>query len=122
MDNQFIYGQLNEEGVCIAVSYLSGEVIKDNMINLSQIENPSECLGARYVAKSRSWEPGPPIVIEPEPNLFDEIIDLKRQVQGLSTIVADQAELRDMMTSLTQTVAAQTRAIDDIVAESRRAP
>jgi len=43
----FYYAQINEAGICFAVSELAGEVIADNMVQLESYD--TSLLGKRYV-------------------------------------------------------------------------
>lgn len=42
----FLYAQLDKEDICISISQLSGEVIADNMIALTEHE---DVLGKQYI-------------------------------------------------------------------------
>ena len=54
------YAQINSENICFAVSYLSGEVIADDMIRLSEEDEP---LGKKY--NNGTWEEVPKPKPEP---------------------------------------------------------
>lgn len=43
----FIYAQLDEENICIGISYLSGPVTADNVVRIDE-ETASICMGWRY--------------------------------------------------------------------------
>ena len=63
------YAQINSENICFAVSYLSGEVIANDMIRLSAEDEP---LGKKY--NNGTWEELPPQPTpEPEPTQLDRI-------------------------------------------------
>lgn len=63
------YAQINSENICFAVSYLSGEVIADDMIMLNEEDEP---LGKKY--NNGAWEELPPQPApEPEPSQLDRI-------------------------------------------------
>lgn len=50
--NKFIYAQLDEGGKVIAITYPRDELEGDNIIDLSQYDNPDKLLGAMYDGKS----------------------------------------------------------------------
>ena len=53
----YTYAQLNGDDICEAVSQLSGEVIQDNMIDVTDIENSFQLLGMKYIRATKVWEP-----------------------------------------------------------------
>lgn len=55
------YAQIDSNNICFAVSYLSGEIITDDMIRISETDEP---LGKKY--NNGIWEELPP---QPEPEL-----------------------------------------------------
>ena len=58
----FIYAELNTNGICKAVSKLSGEVIKDTMIRIDSYDE--SLLGKKY--NNGIWEEVErPVVVEP---------------------------------------------------------
>ena len=57
------YAQIDSNNICFAVSYLSGEIITDDMIRISETDEP---LGKKY--NNGIWEELPPQP-EPEPEL-----------------------------------------------------
>jgi hypothetical protein len=52
------YAQLNGEGICYAVSMLSGEVVADNMIAIDEYDE--SLLGKRYNRETGEFEEVPP--------------------------------------------------------------
>ena len=44
----YLYAQLDGNNVCVGTSQLSGEVIKDNMIRLTETEFLSGLMGKKY--------------------------------------------------------------------------
>ena len=65
----FKYAQIDSNNICFAVSYLSGEVIADDMIMLNEEDEP---LGKKY--NNGTWEELPPQPApEPEPSQLDRI-------------------------------------------------
>ena len=63
------YAQIDSNNICFAVSYLSGEVIADDMIMLNEEDEP---LGKKY--NNGTWEELPPQPApEPEPSQLDRI-------------------------------------------------
>ena len=65
----FKYAQIDNDNICFAVSYLSEEVIADDMIRLSEEDEP---LGKKY--NNGTWEELPPRPqSEPEPTQLDRI-------------------------------------------------
>lgn len=59
------YAQIDSNNICFAVSYLSGEVIADDMIMLNEEDEP---LGMKY--KDGIWEEVPKP--EPEPTELEK--------------------------------------------------
>ena len=49
----FLYAQLNDNGYCISVSDLSGEVIDEKMIPITDFDN--SYLGRKYDITNKSW-------------------------------------------------------------------
>lgn len=80
---QFIYAQLNQENICVAVSYLSGEVQKENMIRIDQ-DTALNCMGKRYA--NGIWEEMPEEPMpEPENQPTNEDI-MNLLVNGLTDL------------------------------------
>lgn len=63
----FIYAQINEQGYCIGLSSLSGEVVNDNLILLEEYD--TSYLGRKYDIENKTWTDDyyveEPIEIEP---------------------------------------------------------
>ena len=49
----FLYAQLNDNGYCISVSDLSGEVIDEKMIPITEFDD--SYLGRKYDTTNKSW-------------------------------------------------------------------
>ena len=49
----FLYAQLNDNGYCISVSDLSGEVIDEKMIPITDFDNSYLC--RKYDITNKSW-------------------------------------------------------------------
>lgn len=49
----FLYAQLNDNGYCISVSDLSGEVIDEKMIPITEFDD--SYLGRKYDITNKSW-------------------------------------------------------------------
>lgn len=70
------YAQIDSENICFAVSYLSGEIIADDMIRLSAEDEP---LGKKY--NNGIWEELPP---QPEPEPEQSQLDrIEANIQSL---------------------------------------
>ena len=63
----YFYAQIDENNICIAVSYLSGKVTADNMLRLETYD--TSLLGKKY--NNGVWEEVPKP--EPEPTQLDRI-------------------------------------------------
>jgi len=77
------YAQLNENNICIGISQLSGEVIKDNMIEIQSFDNDK--LWRKYENKAWSTEKFEPQSTAP----ISEFEQLKAEQQELSDTVAE---------------------------------
>ena len=77
------YAQLNENNICIGISQLSGEVIKDNMIEIQSFDNDK--LWRKYENKAWSAEKFEPQSTAP----ISEFEQLKAEQQELSDTVAE---------------------------------
>jgi hypothetical protein len=54
------YAQLDASNICGGVSQLSGEVIADNMVAITQEQYESaSVMGQQYNASTQTWSPGP---------------------------------------------------------------
>lgn len=82
------YAQIDiDTGVCISVSYLSGEVEADHMIPLTNDQDVQP--GDIYRAADGTWtRPEPQSVPEPEPSLQDRITQLETE----NTALKDRVE------------------------------
>lgn len=49
----FLYAQLNDNGFCVSVSDLSGEVIDEKMIQITDFDD--SYLGRKYDITNKSW-------------------------------------------------------------------
>ena len=81
---EYIYAQLNEEGICFSVSHLSGPVEREDMILLSQ---ETDCLGKRY--GDGVWEDVPK---QEETLLESELITAQMLLNQQKIILAQQQQ------------------------------
>lgn len=63
----YFYAQLNNENIVVGISQLSGEVLRDDMIDITDFETAPE-LGSRYDPETESFEAPDPMP-EPEPTI-----------------------------------------------------
>ena len=88
---EYIYAQLNEEGICFSLSHLSGPVEREDMILFSQ---ETDCLGKRY--HDGIWEE----VAQPEPEPDkDEWIQAQLLLHQ-AEIIAGQKEQDETLAAL----------------------
>lgn len=88
------YAQIDSNNICLAVSYLSGEVIADNMIRLLEADEP---LGKKY--NNGTWEelpPQPAPEAEPTENEIIQAEMLLNQAQ----IIATQQEQDEVLAAI----------------------
>ena len=83
----FLYAQLNDNGFCISVSDLSGEVIDEKMIQITDFDD--SYLGRKYDITNKSWtdeylEKNNAEDIEIAPS---EVEELQEQINDLQDIV-----------------------------------
>lgn len=69
------YAQINDEGICFAVSSLSGTVDQPNMIQLDSYD--MSVLGKRYA--DGNWQEVEQPTVEPEPTQLDRIEEAVQQ-------------------------------------------
>lgn len=68
----FKYAELNDENIIVGISYLSGEVITDNMILINDIEVE---LGSTYNRETGELTPPePPPEVEYQPSIEEKIL------------------------------------------------
>lgn len=83
-----IYAQLNENKICVGISQLSGEVIQENMIEITSVD--STLLWKKY--ENGAWSTG---TFEPQSTApITEFEQLKSQLQ---TVQSDNANLVTML-------------------------
>ena len=83
----FLYAQLNDNGYCISVSDLSGEVIDEKMIPMTDFDN--SYLGRKYDITNKSWTDE---YLEKNNDKYTEITpskeeELQEQINDLQDIV-----------------------------------
>ena len=83
----FLYAQLNDNGYCISVSDLSGEVIDEKMIPITEFDD--SYLGRKYDITNKSWTDE---YLEKNNDKYTEITpskeeELQEQINDLQDIV-----------------------------------
>lgn len=63
----YIYAQINDENICVGISYLSGLISADNMIHIDE-ETAAVCMGRKY--ENENWIEAPMLNL-PEPELSE---------------------------------------------------
>lgn len=85
----FNYAQINEQGYCIGVSFLCGEVTSEDMI---LIEEDGNYIGRKYDRQNKKWtDEYLPI---PEPQTQLTLQDIKNDISPIketTTLTADDA-------------------------------
>lgn len=85
----FNYAQINEQGYCIGVSFLCGEVTSEDMI---LIEEDGNYIGRKYDRQNKKWtDEYLPI---PEPQIPVTLEDIKGDtapIKETTTLTADDA-------------------------------
>ena len=126
----YTYAQINDEGICVGVSQLSGKVIQANMIDVTDTDNPFELFGLKHT-KAGAWEPEsviePELSESPEPVTLESLqrtIDrLEEKVIAMATLVTD-AEVDEGVRSYAREVltqAVESTAVRAEVAERMKA-
>lgn len=59
----YVYAQIDLNNVCFCVSFLAGEVLRDDLINIADHADPYSLLGQIYDKETGIWTAPP----EPEP-------------------------------------------------------
>ena len=93
----YIYAQLNDENIVMAVSQLSGEVDAPNMIQIDSFDH--NLLGKRYNAKTGEFEEvlqQPPEPESPEPT-EQEIVNAE--------LLLEQAKIMETLNTMDKTMA-----------------
>ncbi len=88
---QYIYAQLKQANTCIGVSQLAGEVIQDNLIDVSDHAEPYSLLGQAYDRETGDFYMPEPKPLPPEldftplsqPMAAEDTTALQVEVQAL---------------------------------------
>lgn len=88
------YAQIDSNNICFAVSYLSGEVIADDMIRLSAEDEP---LGKKY--NNGTWEEVPSQPAPESEPTEDEIIQAE-MLLNQAQIIATQEEQDEVLAAI----------------------
>lgn len=75
----FNYAQINEQGYCIGVSFLSGEVINENMIFIAE---DGDYIGRKYDRQNKEWTDE--YFSVPEPQISVTLEDIKQDTSLIS--------------------------------------
>ena len=90
----FLYAQLNDNGYCISVSDLSGEVIDEKMIPLTDFDD--SYLGRKYDITNKSWT--------------DEYLE-KNNAEDIEIAPSKEEELQEQINELQDAVMSLTNTI-----------
>lgn len=94
----FIYAQINEQGYCIAISSLSGEVINDNLILLEEYDE--SYLNRKYDTETKEWT-DEYYVYEPlEVTLSEHELITKETYETTSLSAEDNLLNMDLLTTI----------------------
>jgi hypothetical protein len=63
----------------VGVTYPAGEIIKGDMVNISDMEDPYSCIGKRW-GESGEWED----VERPEPEPEPDIVEVTERIQAIT--------------------------------------
>lgn len=80
------YAQINSEGYIVSDSYLSGEVIADNMIPLSE----------DFDLKNKRYVNGEWIVVEPKPELLPTLSETEEAILNTNANVEYLVALKEL--------------------------
>lgn len=85
----FNYAQLNEQGYCIGISFLSGEVTSNDMI---LIEENGDYIGRKYDKQNKKWTDECLSIPEPQiPITLEDIKGDTAPIKETTTLTADDA-------------------------------
>lgn len=94
----FAYAQIDERGYCIAISSLSGEVVKDNLISLEEYD--TSYLSRKYDTEKKEWA-DEYCVDEPIEVVESEHEKITRETyETTSTSAADNLLSMDLLTGI----------------------
>jgi hypothetical protein len=87
----YVYAQLNGDDIAIGISYLAGEVTKDNMIDITAYEggDHNKLLGMRYSRDGGTWGPGPETGEPPDGEVQAIIADAQGALGRVQAVLPD---------------------------------